>query len=88
MIKTMKNFECVAYSSQQYAPALCLWREEGELDAIQFDAVIDRVRVGYMDNANIPVKTPRLHNIYSNASGREYVIFDGIRYFLDCFITC
>lgn len=80
----MKKFEVVAYSGVQYAPALCLWRESGQCDVV--DWVNDRIRVGYMGDDGVPRVTPRYHRIYTTMAGRNYIRYNGIRYFLDEFL--
>lgn len=81
-----KQYESVAYSAVQYAPALCLWREKGELEAVQYGIDADRIRVGYMGDAGMPCKTPRLHIIYATMSGRGYIRYNGVQYYLDEFM--
>lgn len=83
----MKKYEIVAYSAAQYAPALCIWRESGENEAVVY-GIRDRVRVGYMDDAGQPHHTPRLHYIYTTSTGRTYVKHQGHRYYISDFLTC
>lgn len=83
----MKKFEIVAYSSVQYAPALCIWREDGESEAIVY-GIRDQIRVGYMDDAGEPRCTPRLHYIYTTPTGRSYIKHQGHRHYIDDFCLC
>lgn len=80
----MKKFEIVAYSVVQYFPVLCLWRESGHCDGV--DWIDYRIRVGYMGDNGVPRAAPRWHRIYTTLSGREYIRYNGIRYFLDEFL--
>lgn len=80
----MKKFEVVAYSGVRYAPALCIWRESGHCDAV--DWYTYRVRIGYMGGDCAPCATPRWHRIYTTMAGRDYIRYNGIRYFLDEFL--
>ena len=81
-----KQYEPVGYSAVQYAPALCMWREKGESEAVQYGIDVDRIRVGYMGDAEMPYKTPRLHIIYATMSGRSYIRYNGAQYYLDEFM--
>lgn len=83
----MKKYEIVAYSGVQYAPALCLWRESGESEAVVY-GIRDKIRVGYMDDAGQPCHTPRLHYIYITPTGRAYVKHQGHRYYAEDFVRC
>ena len=87
-MEKISKYEPVAYCSVQYAPALCIWREIGDIDAIQNNCV----RVGYMDDAGQPVGRLRWQVIkyagYGQAyDGRAYVRYRNRRYYLDDFMS-
>lgn len=83
-MKTRLNLEAVAYSAEQYAPALCLWREVGETDCIQY-GVIDYARVGYMDDAGQPIGRINQSRVYHSSLG-AYVRYNNRRYYLNTFL--
>lgn len=78
----MKKFEIVAYSRVQYAPALCIWRESGDNDAILWGTY---TRVGYMDDAGQPTSVLHWSRIYTSGKG-DYVRYNNRRYYLHDFV--
>lgn len=84
-MKTRLNLEAVAYNANQYAPALCIWREVGETDCFQH-GVIDYARVGYMDDAGQPVGRVNWSRIYNDSTLGEYIRYKNRRYYLNTFL--
>ena len=80
----MKNYEPVAYHAMQYAPALCIWREVGDSDAISW-GVDAYTRVGYMDDAGQPASALRWSRVYTSGKG-AFVRYSNRRYYLHDFI--
>ena len=79
-----KSYEPVAYHAMEYAPALCIWREEGDNDAISY-GMRDYTRIGYMDDAGQPRKPLRWSQVYYSSKG-AYVRYNNRRYYLHDFI--
>lgn len=80
----MKKYEPVAYSGMQYAPALCVWREVGDTDAIQW-GVYTYTRVGYMDDAGQPASVLHWSRVYTSGKG-DFIRYNNRRYYLHDFI--
>lgn len=78
----MKNYEPIAYNAKQYAPALCIWREVGDIDAFS----CDYVRIGYMDDARQPAAVLRWQVVKYAYNGRPFVRYHNRRYYLDEFM--
>lgn len=83
-MKTKFNLEAAAYSTNRYAPALCLWREVGEIDCIQY-GVNDYARVGYMDDAGQPAGRINRSKVYYGNKG-PYIRYNNHRYYLVDFV--
>ena len=80
----MKKYEPVAYSDVQYAPALCIWREIGDTDAIHW-GTYTYTRVGYMDDAGQPTSVLHWSRVYTSSKG-DFVRYNNRRYYLHDFI--
>lgn len=80
----MKKYEPIAYSGVQYAPALCIWREIGDIDAIHW-GTYTYTRVGYMDDAGQPANVLRWSRVYTSGKG-DFVRYNNRRYYLHDFI--
>lgn len=80
----MKKYEPIAYHAMQYAPALCIWREVGEIDAISY-GVRDYIRVGYMDDARQPRERLRWSRIDYSSKG-AFIRHGNRRYYLSDFL--
>lgn len=79
-----KEYVAVAYHAMQYAPALCIWREKNENDAISY-GIIDYTRVGYMNDAGQPGTILHWSRIEYNSKG-AYIRHKNRRYYLHDFI--
>lgn len=80
----MKNYEPVAYHAMQYAPALCIWKEKEDTDAIRWGAYT-YTRVGYMDDAGQPATILHWSRVYTSGKG-DFIRYNNHRYYLHDFI--
>ena len=81
----MKNYEAVAYSGVQYAPALCIWKEKDDNDAFLHYTTVEYTKVGYMGENDKPVSVLKWSRVYIARSGRAYVRYHNRRFYLDEF---